>query len=410
MPKTKLTKRVVDDAKPMPPATHNGKTTPSRYILWDTELRGFGLRVEASGQKTFILYYRSTDGTQRKPTLGTYGAVTVQQAREIAQSMLASVRAGADPSAARQDARQAPTVKDACEKFMKEHASLKKPLTKAQYESLIDRHVKPALGARKVASIQHEDIARLVRAVGKKHPIAANRLRAVLSKLFALTEKWRWRPAATNPCIHIERYRENKVHRDLAQDELVRLAAALEAEAANNSRAVAALRLLLFTGCRRNEVLHLKWSEVDLDRGMLRLGDSKTGAKIVHMNGAAREVLEAQEAVPANPFVFPGHAELEKGPKPISDAKRAWDRVRKAAGLEDVRLHDLRHNFASYGAAEGLSLPLIGKLLGHKNPTTTARYAELADDPARRAAEAVGRAIASAMKPTPLPAESEADA
>lgn len=403
MPKAKLTKRTIDAAKP----------AASEYMLWDTEVRGLGLKVRPSGRKMFMLFYRTADGTQRKPKVGAYGQITLAQAREIALDMLNDVRAGKDPSGARRNARQAPTVEEACDRFVREHAKLKKPLTCAQYEGLIDRYVKPALGSRKVASIRHDDVARVVHSVGKTHPIAANRLRAMLSKLFNLCEKWGWRPTGSNPCAHIERYSEQKRHRDLSELELARLAKVLIAaetppdpyakgpdgepaqDRSENPRAVGAIRLLLFTGCRRNEVLRLKWSEVDLERGLLRIGDSKTGAKIVPLNQAAREVLEAQPRMVGNPYVFPS---ARKPGKPLHDVKRVWDRIRTRAKLEDMRLHDLRHHFASTAAASGLSLPLIGRLLGHRTPTTTARYAELADDPARRASEAVGEALSTAME------------
>lgn len=399
MPKLKLTKRAIDEAKP----------GERELLLWDTEVKGLGLKVLPSGSKTFVLFYRTADGTQRKPKVGEFGAITLDQAREIARDMLGAVRAGGDPSAARKGARLAPTVEDACKKFLEEHAAKKKALTEAQYRQLIEKRVKPALGSRKIASISHEDVARLVYGVGKEHPIAANRLRAMLSKLFNLAEKWGWRPNGSNPCTHVERNSEQKRHRDLSEAELARLAKALiEAEAepqpgqedvSEDPRAIAAIRALLFTGCRRNEILRLQWSEVDLERGILRLGDSKTGAKIVHLNAAAREVIEAQGKVAGNAYVF---ASSTKAGRPLADVKDAWERIRTRAGLGGegaMRLHDLRHHFASTAAAQGMSLPLIGKLLGHKNPNTTARYAQLADDPARRAAEDVGRIIAGSLKP-----------
>lgn len=405
MPTFKLTKRLIDDAKPK----------PREYTLWDSELRGLGAKVLPNGRKMYMLFYRTEDGTQRKPKLGEHGAITLEQARELARDMLGVVRGGGDPSSARQGARDGATVEEACKRFIKEHAALKKPRTMEQYEGILDKHVKPAWGTRKLASITRDDAVRLIHGVGKTHPIAANRVRAVLSVLFNLTERWGVRPNGSNPCDHIERYSEQKRHRDLTELELARLAKVLiEAEAepepdledekkdvSEDPRAVAAIRLLLFTGCRRNEILRLRWSEVDVKRRMLRLGDSKTGAKVVHLNVAAKEVLEAQVKVDGNPYVFPGR---KKG-QPLRDIKGAWGRIRKRAKLEGnesieaMRLHDLRHHFASTAAAAGLSLNTIGKLLGHKTPSTTARYAELADDPARRAAEEVGRMIAGALIP-----------
>jgi integrase len=400
MPAQKLTKRLIDDVDP----------SERDKIIWDSEVPGLGLKVTPTGRKTFTLYYRTLDGTQRKPKVGEYGAVTLDQARSIARDMLAEVRAGRDPSATRKNAREGATMNEACDRFIEEHAEKKKLNTLKQYRALIDRHVRPSLGNRKIAGIEQADVARLIYAVGRKTPISANRLRAVLSKLFHYAEKWQMRPNASNPVTHIERNRENKRHRDLTEAELVRLGAVLsEAEAGDkpelalNPRAIAALRVLMFTGCRRNEILHLRWSEVDLERGLLRLRDSKTGAKLVPLNGAAIAVLQAQTRVADNPHVFASERRHAKG-KPIADAKRAWTTIRKRAGLdgdEAMRIHDLRHNFASVGAGAGLSLPLIGKLLGHATPQTTARYAMLADSPARMATEEVGRRLTSALTATP---------
>jgi len=228
--------------------------------------------------------------------------------------------------------------------------------------------------------------------------------------MFNLAEKWGIRPEHSNPCRHVEKYPERQVHRPLSEIEIARLSKVLrQAErddtvenpttgeresVAENPRAVAALRLLLFTGMRRNEALRLRWDDVDLEAGVLRLGDSKTGAKVIRLNSAAREVIAAQEPMLGNPYVFP--SPLKPG-APLYDIKRVWNRIRERAGLGDVRLHDLRHNYAAAAAADGLSLHQIGQLLGHRNPRTTARYSDLTDDPARRAAEQVGQALAKAM-------------
>lgn len=387
---TKLTKAKIEAAKPK----------SSRYILWDSAIPGFGCCVLPSGRKTFLLKYRTADGEQRKPSIGVYGALTLIQAREIAQDMLAGIRGGKDPSQARKEARKAPTVSDLCDRYLTEHAKLKKrPLSVRVDRINIDRHIKPRLGRRKVAKVQYEDIEQLHRDMHET-PGAANRVLSLLSKMFNLAEKWRWREPATNSCKHISRYKERKLHRDLTELELARLAKTLleaegdDPELQENPRAIAAIRLLIFTGCRRNEILHLKWSEVDLERGFLHLEESKTGEKSVYLNSAARDVLQAQEKVLGNPHVFPG---IIPG-KPIHDLNGPWYRLRKRAGLEDVRLHDLRHNYASAAASGGLSLTVIGKLLGHHSPITTSRYADLADDPARAAAEMVGRKLSEAMK------------
>jgi integrase len=380
--------------KNAPPPKENEKTG---YILWDTEVKGLGCRISPKGKKTFVVFYRTLDGTQRKPRIEDFGAITLDKARKIAQDILAEVRAGGDPSLDRAEARKAPTLAEVCDRYLKDYARpYKKPLSVADDIVMIDKYIKPSLGSRKVASLAFKDVERLHRELGHI-PIRANRVRSLLSKMFNLCEKWGLRPQNSNPCRHVGRYKERQVHRPMTEPELTRLSRVMrEAETgtpdvSENPRAIAAIRLLLFTGCRRNEVLRLRWDEVDLQNSVLRLHDSKTGEKLVRLNTAAREVLEGQAPLPDNPWVFPSD---KKTGQPIHDVKGPWARIRARAGLADVRLHDLRHNFAATGAAGGLSLHQIGQLLGHRSPRTTARYSDLTDDPARRAAEQVGEALA----------------
>lgn len=403
MPTVKLTKRVIKEAKP----------SDKRYDLWDSEIKGFGLRVAPSGRKVYVLKYRTVDGTQRKPVIGTDGALTLEQARKLANEMLSTVRSGGDPSRSRMDARKAPTVADVCERYLDEHARPnKKPLSVADDEGMIERYVKPRLGNRKIASIDFDDATNLHKQL-EHIPVRANRVRSLMSKMLNLSEKWKYRPEHTNPYRHIPRNPERTVHRAMAEDEIANLAEVLrQAErgervenpdigepesVAENPVAVAALRLLLFTGMRRNEALRLRWDEVDLKAGVLRLKDSKTGEKLVRLNSGARVVIEGQESERklGNPFVFPSPV---KPLRPLYDVKGVWSRIRKRAGLEDVRLHDLRHNFAAAAADGGLSLLQIGQLLGHRNPSTTARYADLVDDPAKRLAEQVGVILMESME------------
>ena len=397
---TKLTKKLIDAAEPR----------ATRYVIWDAEILGFGLSVSPSGNKSFILKYRSLDGAQRKPTVGRFGNLTLQQAREIARDMLGEVRAGRDPSLARKQARNAPTVGELCDRFDAEHASLKKPNTRAQYETVIRKYIKPKLGDKKVRAVVTADVARLIVNIGREKPVAANRVRATLSKMFSLAERWGLRERNTNPVTDVEKFPEKKRHRDLSSEELKRLGAAL-IEAINDVEtpcAIAAIRLLLFTGARRNEVLCLRWSEVDLEKGLLRLGDSKTGSKAVYLNSAALEVVAGIERVVGNPFVF----QSRHHPRTHLtewELRKVWEHVRDQADLgeqEDgtvraMRLHDLRHSFASTAAGEGLSLHQIGHLLGHKQTSTTARYADLVRGPNFEAAEQIGKRLTEAMNGDP---------
>jgi integrase len=230
-------------------------------------------------------------------------------------------------------------------------------------------------------------------------PGAANRVLALLSKMFNLAERWGLRPDHTNPCRHVERYVERKMERFLSPEELARLGAALAAAERGETEmpsAIAAVRLLAFTGARAGEVLGLRWEHVDLQSGCLRLPMSKTGRKVIHLNEPAIGVLaELAERKTDNPWVIEG----AKPGSPLVNIRKPWHRLREAAGLPDVRLHDLRHSFASVAVAGGLSLPVIGALLGHSQPATTARYAHLAADPLRAAAEAVGTRLGAAMMP-----------
>lgn len=388
----KLTKRVIDHAK-------YDRAKGSAHYLWDRDLAGFGVRVYPSGRKSFVVAYRAK-GRQRFHTLGRFGEMTVQQARGAAIEVLARVRRGEDPSGDRQAYRRGPTVADLAERYMREHARpKKKPSSVRNDEQQWRNHVLPVLGKRKVADVSREDVSKLHGSL-ESTPYAANRVLALLSKAFNLAEVWGWRPDGSNPCRHVQKYREQRRERFLSVKELTGLAAVLneaEREGREQANAIAAIRLLIFTGCRVGEILRLKWSEIDFERRCLRLSDSKTGQKIVHLNSPALEVLAGLERVAGNPYALAGG----KSGMHLVNLKDPWRRLRKAAGLEDVRIHDLRHSWASFAAGSGLSLPVIGKLLGHTQASTTQRYAHLAADPLRQATERVGAEIAAAMNASP---------
>ena len=286
---------------------------------------------------------------------------------------------------------------DLAERYMAEHARPKKRPSSARTDaSNLRIHVLPALGRKRVAVVTRADIADLHHAM-RETPGAANRTLALVSKMMNLAEKWGLRPDASNPCRHVERYRERKMERFLATEELARLGTVLsEAErtATELPSVIAAIRLLIFTGARLGEILNLQWRDVDIKRACLRLPESKTGAKVIHLNAPALEVLNGLERSEHNPWVIAGR----EPEKPLVNLRKPWHRIRKAAEIEDMRLHDLRHSFASVGVAGGLSLPMIGALLGHAQPATTVRYAHLAADPLKQAVDLIGERIAAAMK------------
>jgi integrase len=394
MSNIRITKREVDAAHP--PATGEVK-------LWDCEMKGFGLRVRAGGTKSYILQYRNAEGRTRRLTVGLCGRLTPEEARRMARQMLAAVDRGEDPMQDLQDGRRAPTVAEFAVQYMELHARpKKKPRSVEKDEALLRLYILPAIGSRKLAAITAADVARLHRDLGG-HPVQANRVVALLSKMCSLAEVWDMRLRGSNPCRGLRRYAERRHERFLSYSEFSRLGetlAAVEAEGRELPSVILAIRLLALTGARRDEILTLRWDYVDLERGVLRLPDSKTGAKLIPLGAAAVQLLAAAARLKDNPYVCTG---CRTGGRLVG-LQYPWQRIRERAGLPGVRLHDLRHSWASTGAAGGLGLPILGKILGHLHPATTHRYTHFADDPLRAAADRVAAEIDSAMRGGP-PAE-----
>ena len=387
----RVTKRAVD-----------ALVAPARgeVVLWDEALAGFGVRVRSGGVKSYLVLYRAGIGRGaplRKVTIGKHGSPwTPDTARIEAKRLLGKVAGGADPAGVKAERRKAETVADLAARFITEHAEAKrKDRTAAEYRRLLDQIALPALGRKKIVDVTRADIARLHHA-GRDTPYQANRVVAVLSKMFNLAEAWGVRPDGSNPCRHIERYPERGRERLLGTTELARLGDALTAY--DGSLYVpAAIKLLLFTGARLGEVLRLRWEYVNIERGEARLPDSKTGAKTVYLPPPALAVLAALPRVDSNAHVIVG----QKEGAALVNLEKPWRAIRAAAGLRDVRLHDLRHAFASVGAMSGDSLLVIGKLLGHSQAATTHRYAHLAADPVKAAAAGIAGRIASALDGAP---------
>lgn len=374
---------------------------PKDQIWWDADVPGLGLKVTPAGAKVFFCYYRNRAGQQRKPTVGKFGVLTVQKAREIAKKWLVEAGEGRDPSAERKESRKSETVAELITRYLEYAKTRKKARSYREDERNLDNHIKAAWGTRKAASITRADVARLHHAM-REAPIAANRVRAVLSSMFRQAEIWGVRPEGSNPVANVKPYKETKRERYLSAAELARLDKTLadaEAGAIESPVVVAAIRLLLLTGCRMGEVLNLKWANVDLEAACLNLADSKTGARAVYLNKAAAAVLaEVRKRKHPAPWVFPDpHQADDKPAVRLRDLEKPWARLRKLAGLEDVRLHDLRHTFASMAAGMGEGLPVVGRLLGHRVAATTARYSHVAPDPARQASERIGQEIMAAL-------------
>ncbi len=396
-----LTKRTVDAAKP---------DQDREVMVWDDELRGFGLRVYPSGRKVFLVQYRmgGRGAPQRRLKLGALGVLTPDEARKRAAQALRLVSEGRDPAGEKAEARELArvTLRQAVQEWLEDSEGKRRASTIRLYRSLFGNLVDDDLGGRPVALLTHADLARWHAGL-RATPYQANRALAALAAMFrwAMLRGYRL-PAAGNPCTEVARFAEQKRERFLSERELGAVGDALaDAEAAGmNPYAVAALRLLALTGARRDEIRTLRWEHVDLARAQLRLPTSKTGAKAVHLPAAAVQLLAGLRRVKGNPFVFPGQVDEA----PLSNLNRPWSTITQAAGLPGVRVHDLRHTFAALGAGAGLSLPLLGKLLGHTQAATTQRYAHLADDPVRRGVEAIGATADAAMRAGPRQAQQDA--
>jgi integrase len=399
----KLTKTLVERLAPR----------ADRYVIWDDLQPGLGVVVQPSGRRSFIFKYRVGGGRRslmRKPVIGQYGPVTVDQARAVARKWGALVVQGGDPSGERIAHRAADTVAQFCDRWLEDHARPhKKPKSVAQDEWLMERVIKPELGTRKMQDVTTAEVVRLVAKL-RDRPTVGNRTRALLHTMFKHAALWGIRSLdQVNPVQNVQRYPERRRRRFLSFEELKRLGdtlAAVEHDASEPWQAVAAIRLLLLTGCRKSEILTAEWAWLDREQALLALPDSKTGAKVVYLSAPAMALLASLPSTP-RPAGHNGGPALAEARHVLPSARRedqpfdglwhCWTRIRTAAGLADVRLHDLRHTFGSHGVNLGMGLPLIGGLLGHTQPETTQRYAHLAAAPVREAGERIAAAIAAAL-------------
>jgi integrase len=390
---------------------------------YDTSLKGFAYRVTPTGVTRWVVEYRAGDGgrgvSKTRMVIGDGATLNVDQARDKARTILASVQLGSDPAQTRSGERKSLTVGEVLEKYSKLHLQAKRKASSDYFfRYLLRRYIGPEFGNKRASSLTRQEVARWHREIGGTGKIAvANRAVAFLTAAYTFCIRYGYlQENAKNPAHGIEKFRETARERYLSEVELSRLGDTMRlaetdglpwepdpskkvkhAPKVRNTivdpYAVMAIRLLLLTGARKNEILTLRWDWVDLERGLLNLPDSKTGKKVIPLGGPAIALLQALPRL--GDMVIAGR----DGTKARVDLKKPWDRIREHAGLEGLRIHDLRHSFAAVGAGSGFGLPTIGKLLGHKNVVTTQRYAHLADDPMRRAANAISDSIAASMGP-----------
>lgn len=380
----KITKRLVEAIEP----------ENKDVIIRDSELKGFICKITPKGKRVYMLYYRTKHGIERRPAIGIHGHITCDQARGIALNWLSEVAKGNDPSHENKIENSHITLTDLASRYLEEYARVyKKPVSIRNDRLFLDKYILPALGKIHIDSLASKDISAFHYKM-KDKPTTANRCISVLSKIFNLAEKWGLRNDAGSLCKHIDKYQENKREKFLSLPEIEKLSMVLKEVSTNRTEptnAIAAIRLLLLTGCRLSEILTLKWEYIDFHQHRINFPDSKTGKKTIYISPFAIEVLAGIDKKLDNPYVICGAVEG----KHLVNLRKAWCRIRARAELGDVRIHDLRHSFASVGAASGLSLPIIGALLGHTQAQTTARYAHLIGEPLKEATSLIGEKMKS---------------
>jgi integrase len=416
-----------------------------RVFLWDKDLKGFGITALPSGKKVYVVQYRQ-DGRSRRMKIGDHGRLTPDEARDRAKELLGDVAKDRDPIAERKARRSEQPFRKLAEGYMREHAAVKcKHRTQEEYNRLLRLHILPALGSKSASQVTKAETSRLHTGMAAK-PSAANRCLSLIDAIWNRAVNTGEIVSLPNPTKGIEPYPEQNRDRYLTLEEMKRLGQAMHlaettglpwvvdetgpkakhlAKPENRKRlvdvhAVAAIRMLILTGARLREILYARWDWVDWDRGILFLPNSKTDKKPIYLSQVALEILAEIPRHEGNPHIFPGEA---KGTH-RHDLKRPWNVIRRYAGLlgddadlggkikvqrrkqkgvskanPSVRIHDLRHSFASVGVGGSLGLPLVGKLLGHSQASTTQRYAHLDADPLHKAANLIGSQIAAALAP-----------
>ena len=363
-------------------------------VFWDSELTGFGVRVYPTGARVYIAQARGPEGPKRV-AVGRQGVIHAEEARKRAALIISRIKAGEAPVPEPLIPAGGPSVAELAARYLTEYVSVRcKPRTVKLARSVVHRHIAPALGKMPLAAVERAQVAELHQKLYET-PAIANAVVGALSSMYKLAGEWGLVPEGLlNPCRSLVKYPARRRERFLTEAEFDRLGCVLDevrAKGGASAPAVAAIRLLMLTGCRKSEILTLRWEDVALGEAELRLHDTKTGARAVSLPPPAVKLLAGLPRFPGNPWVIPGR----KPGGRLSSLDYVWLAVRSRAGLDDVRLHDLRHSYASRSLALGERLPMIGKLLGHARIETTARYAHLARDSVKEAAERIASSIAA---------------
>ena len=384
--KPRLTKRTVDALS----------VSAGDAVFWDRDLPGFGVRVHASGRKVYVVQTRGPDGRPKRVSIGRHGDTSAEGARKTAAGAIDRIRRGEEPLPRAPEAE--PTVADLAERYMESHVRVNcRPNTVTAFGRAVRLYIIPHMGHLPLSGVDRSHVSALHYELREK-PYQANAVVDVLSRMFRLAEAWGMTPPRRNPCRSVRRYRERRRERCLTPAEYVALGRVLdaaEAEGSASPQAIAAIRLLLLTGCRKGEVVGLRWDDVDRTAGELRLRDAKTGGRRVPLTPAVEAVLASAPRSGASPWVIAGR----KPGDHYKNLDAAWLRLRARAGLCDVRIHDLRHSWASRALALGASLSTIGALLGHRKVATTARYAHLMREAEKASAARVGGSIGADVLP-----------
>lgn len=391
---SRLTKKIIESS-PL-------KAKP--YFIFDTSIKGFCVRITPTGNRTYYVQYIKNKKVKRF-AIGNHGIITCENARDKAIKLLASIKDNFDPQHDKQQKNNELTLSELSQRFMDEHVKLRcKKTTQINYNLTLNKHILPKIGHLKITEITRKDVADLHHKL--HHSIyTANRSLEVISKMFNLAEMWGLRPDHSNPCKHLKKYPEKRRERYLKKEEALRLGNILDEMKRypdENISAIYCIQLTLLTGCRVGEIRTLKWEYIDNENYAFNLPDSKTGAKIVYVGNVVISLIEEIKNHPArpsnNPYVIWGR---EDG-SCLYNIQKPWRRFRKLADLDDLRIHDLRHSFASFAISSGMSLEIIGKLLGHKVVQTTARYAHLMAEPMKEAASSVSNELGNLINVTPV--------